>query len=80
LFAEGALQMVVFFQFRALPGSGWLLFDSITTLLLGLLIAYGWPTSSAWAIGTLVGVNLLVSGFTRLMYSLSVRRELKAMA
>jgi uncharacterized membrane protein HdeD (DUF308 family) len=80
LFAEGALQMAVFFQFRSLPGSGWLLFDSITTLLLGSLIAYGWPASSAWVIGTLVGVNLLVSGFTRLMYSLSVRRELKAMA
>ncbi len=80
LFAEGVLQMIVFFQFRSLPGSGWVLFDSIMTLLLGFLIAYPWPFSSVWAIGTLVGVNLLVSGFTRLMYSVSARRELKAMA
>jgi uncharacterized membrane protein HdeD (DUF308 family) len=80
LFAEGVLQMIVFFQFRSLPGSGWILFDSIMTLLLGFMIAYPWPLSSAWAIGTLVGVNLLVSGFTRLMYSTAARKELKAMA
>jgi uncharacterized membrane protein HdeD (DUF308 family) len=72
--------MVVFFKFRSLPGSGWVLFDGIMTLLLGFLIGYPWPLSSAWAIGTLVGINLLVSGFTRLMYSIAVRRELKATA
>jgi uncharacterized membrane protein HdeD (DUF308 family) len=80
LVAEGVLQMIVFFQFRSLPGSGWVLFDSIVTLLLGFLIGYPWPFSSAWAIGTLVGINLLVSGFTRLLYSVAARKELKATA
>jgi uncharacterized membrane protein HdeD (DUF308 family) len=80
LVAEGVLQIIVFFQFRSLPGSGWVLFDAITTLLLGFLIGYPWPFSSAWAIGTLVGINLLVSGFTRLMYSVAARRELKTTA
>jgi len=80
LFAEGVLQMIVFFQFRSLPGSGWVLFDSIMTLLLGFLIGYPWPFSSGWAIGTLVGINLLVSGFTRLMYSIEARKVLKATA
>ena len=79
LFAEGILQMIVFFQFRSLPGSGWILIDSITTLLLALLIWLPWPSSSFWAIGTLVGVNLIVSGFTRLVSSVAVRSELKAM-
>jgi uncharacterized membrane protein HdeD (DUF308 family) len=80
LVAEGVLQMIVFFKFRSLPGSGWVLFDGIVTLLLGFLIGYPWPLSSGWAIGTLVGINLLVSGFTRLMYSVAARRELKATA
>ena len=79
LVAEGVLQMIVFFQFRSLPGSGWVLFDGIMTLLLGFLIG-SWPSSSGWAIGTLVGINLLVSGFTRLMYSVSARQELTATA
>ncbi len=75
--AEGVLQLIVFFQFRSLPGSGWILFDGIVTLLLAFLIGYRWPFSSAWAVGTLVGINLLVSGFTRLMYSVAARRILK---
>jgi uncharacterized membrane protein HdeD (DUF308 family) len=33
-----------------------------------------WPSSSAWAIGTLVGVSLIISGVTRVMLSLAVRK------
>jgi uncharacterized membrane protein HdeD (DUF308 family) len=73
LIAEGVFQLITFFQLRVLPGSGWILCDAIVTLMLGGLIAYPWPGSSLWAIGTLVGVNLIVSGFTRLMYSVAAR-------
>ena len=79
-FAEGALDIVVFFQFRSLSGSGWILFDGVVTLLLAYLIWRPWPFSSTWAIGTLVGINLIVSGFTRLMYSVAARKTMKAMA
>jgi uncharacterized membrane protein HdeD (DUF308 family) len=79
-FAEGVLEAVVFFQFRSLPGSGWILFDSVVTLLLAYLIWRPWPFSSTWAIGTLVGINLIVSGFTRLMYSVAARKTMKAIA
>jgi uncharacterized membrane protein HdeD (DUF308 family) len=51
-----------------------MLLDGIVTLLLGLLIYLQWPSSSAWAIGTLVGVSLIFSGVTRVMVSLAVRR------
>jgi uncharacterized membrane protein HdeD (DUF308 family) len=50
------------------------LFDGVVTLLLSLLIWAHWPSSSAWAIGTLVGVSMIMSGVTRLMMSLAVRR------
>jgi uncharacterized membrane protein HdeD (DUF308 family) len=75
---EGALEMVVFFQFRGLPGSGWVLFNSLVTLLLAYLIWRPWPGSSLWAIGTILGVNLIISGFTRLMYSVAAHRTLDA--
>src|ERR1700733_15189479 len=48
-FAEGVLDIVVFFQFRSLSGSGWLLFDGVVTLLLAYLIWRPWPFSSTWA-------------------------------
>ena len=79
-FAEGVLDIVVFFQFRSLSGSGWILFDSVVTLLLAYLIWRPWPFSSTWAIGSLVGINLIVSGFTRLMYSVAARKTMNAMA
>ncbi|HTP30474.1 MAG TPA: DUF308 domain-containing protein [Anaeromyxobacteraceae bacterium] len=77
---EGVMRAVLFFQLRTLPRAGWILFDSLMTLLLGVLIIGGWPTSSAWAIGTIVGVNLLVSGFTRLMLSVAARKAINAAA
>jgi uncharacterized membrane protein HdeD (DUF308 family) len=79
-FIEGVLETVLFFQFRTLPGSGWALFDGLVTLLLAYLIWRPWPGSSIWAIGTILGVNLITSGFTRLMYSVAARRTLEAVS
>jgi uncharacterized membrane protein HdeD (DUF308 family) len=71
---EGVLQMVAFFGIRALPGSGWMLFDGIVTILLAILILAHWPSSADWALSTIVGINLLISGTTRFMYLLAHRR------
>src|SRR5215475_10507041 len=71
---EGILNIALYFQVRSMHRSGWFLLDGIVTLLLGLMIYLQWPSSSAWAIGTLVGVSLIMSGVTRLMLSLAVRK------
>jgi uncharacterized membrane protein HdeD (DUF308 family) len=71
---EGIFDIALFFQMRAIGGSSWILVDGILTLLLGLMIYMQWPSSSNWAIGTLVGVSLIISGVTRLMLSLAVRK------
>ena len=72
---EGILNIALFFKVRSfLQGSSWLLIDGIVTLLLGLMIYSQWPSSSAWAIGTLVGVSMIISGVTRVMLSLAVRK------
>lgn len=73
---EGLLQTTASFVALALPGSGWLLLDGIVTLLLSFLIWSSWPSSASWAIGTLIGVNLIVSGWTRLFYCAALRRQL----
>src|ERR1700678_1130213 len=72
-FVEGIFHIVTWFQVRSAPGAGWLLFDGIVTLILAVLILRSWPASAVWALGTLVGINLLMSGFTRLMYSRALR-------
>ena len=45
-------------------GKGWIIFNGLVTLILGLMIWRGWPVSGAWAIGILVGVRLIFSGMT----------------
>jgi len=77
---EGVTEIVVFFRLRSSLGSGWFLFDAFVTLVLAYLIWRPWPSSSWWAIGTLLGVNLIFSGVTRLMYSVTARKTLKAVA
>lgn len=77
---EGVLEIFGFFQFRLLPGSGWALVNGLVTLLLAVLIWRQWPTSSAWAIGTLVGIKLMMSGFSRLMYSVAARNVVLAVS
>jgi uncharacterized membrane protein HdeD (DUF308 family) len=70
---EGISNIALYFQVRAMQRAAWFLLDGIVTLLLGLMIYLQWPSSSAWAIGTLVGVSLIISGVTRVMLSLAVR-------
>jgi uncharacterized membrane protein HdeD (DUF308 family) len=77
---EGILDIVLFFKIRSSHGSSWVLIDGIITLLLGLMIYAQWPSSSVWAIGTLVGVSMIFSGITRIMLSLTVRRATDTIA
>lgn len=70
---EGILNIALYFQVRAMQRAGWFLLDGIITLILGLMIYLQWPSSSAWAIGTIVGVSLIISGVTRVMLSSAVR-------
>jgi uncharacterized membrane protein HdeD (DUF308 family) len=71
---EGILDIVLFFKIRPTQRSTWVLVDGIITLLLGLMIYTQWPSSSAWAIGTLVGISMIFSGVARVMMSLAVRK------
>jgi uncharacterized membrane protein HdeD (DUF308 family) len=42
-------------------------------LLLAWLIWAGWPSSADWAIGLLVGINMLFFGLSLVMTSLTAR-------
>ena len=71
--AEGLVDLVAYFQNRSMTGSGWILFDGIVTLILGLMVWRQWPSSSLWVIGTLVGISMILTGTTRLMLSVAAR-------
>lgn len=73
---EGVLEIVSFFHVRSHGGAGWMLFDGIVTIALAAMIWAHWPSSSAWAIGTIVGISMLVSGAKWLIISIISRKTL----
>jgi uncharacterized membrane protein HdeD (DUF308 family) len=75
---KGVVQIMHFFQMQPRHGSWWLLFDGIISLVLAVMIWRSWPASSVWAVGTLVGISLLFTGFSRLMLVLTAKRILAA--
>jgi uncharacterized membrane protein HdeD (DUF308 family) len=77
---EGVLDIILFAKMRPMQGSSWVLLDGIVSLLLGGMIYMQWPSSSAWAIGTLVGISLIFSGVARVMMSLAVRKVTNTIA
>lgn len=74
LCAEGVVDVIAYFATSKSDRSAWMLLDGIVTLVLGVMIWRRWPFASLWVIGTLVGISMLMTGTTRLMMALAVRR------
>jgi uncharacterized membrane protein HdeD (DUF308 family) len=52
---------------------GWSFLNGMVTLVLGVLIWRGWPGTGLWVIGTLVGIELIFSGWSWVMLGLAAR-------
>lgn len=78
---EAIFQMAMAVRYRHdLPSSwGWLLVSGLVDLALAMLIGSGWPGTSAWALGLLVGVNLVSTGLAILVLALQARRVAKTL-
>ena len=58
----GIFELLGAFQIRGADGWGWMLFNGIITLALGVMIWRQFPVSGAWAIGTLFGIKMVFGG------------------
>jgi uncharacterized membrane protein HdeD (DUF308 family) len=71
-FAQGITQIFASLSHRrVLKSWGWVLFSGIVDLILGGIIVSGWPATSTWVIGILVGVNLFMYGVALIMTALA---------
>lgn len=61
---------------RELSGQwGWMLVSGIVDLGLSAMILAGLPSTAAWAIGLLVGINLVFGGVALIVMALNARRQ-----
>lgn len=75
LIGSGALRLWIWFNNRAQRGWQWLALSGVVTLLVGLLIAFGWPGNSVWVLGLILGVDLLIQGWTLLFIGFALRNR-----
>ncbi len=73
--AEGVIQTVTSITYRDIfKGSwGWMLLSGLSDLALAAIIIFGWPTTASWALGLIVGINLVTSGWAVVMIALAAR-------
>jgi uncharacterized membrane protein HdeD (DUF308 family) len=64
LVVDGVSGAILAFHVRPEKGWGWMLFSAALSVILGYMLLSEWPLSGVWAVGTLVGINLLFSGFS----------------
>jgi len=72
--AGGVAEIVSYLRLKSSDASKWMLFNGLITFFLGGMIWFHWPSSSVWAIGTFVGLTLLMTGMTRLMFAFTARK------
>jgi uncharacterized membrane protein HdeD (DUF308 family) len=70
--AMGLVRLVASLTQR-FSGWGWSALNGAITLLLGGLVWRGWPGDGLWVIGTLIGIELVFSGWSLVMLGLAVR-------
>jgi len=77
---DGICEIIAAFKMKPDLGWGWLLFNGIIAVVLGAMIWRQWPVSGAWAIGILVGIHILMTGWSMIILGTGARRVAGAIA
>ena len=78
LIVEGIVGVVTALGMRGTPGWGWLLFSGLSSLLLGALVYYRWPSNSITILGLFFGISLIMNGSSLLALGLAARKPAAA--
>ena len=63
-FVDGIFAVVSGVRGRPAPGWGWVLISGIASIVLAVLLYRQWPDSGKYAVGLLVGIRLIFTGWS----------------
>jgi uncharacterized membrane protein HdeD (DUF308 family) len=68
---DGIWSLVSGFKWRPFEGWGWMVFSGAISVILGVMIYRQFPVSATWLVGVLVGIRLVVAGWTMVAMGLA---------
>lgn len=74
--ADGVVEVAWALRNRKQPGAVWLLASGGVSFLLAGFLWLGFPVSAVWAVGVLLGVNLLATGISIIVFGRGARRSI----
>lgn len=77
---DGIFELIAGIRSQPLPGSGWMIFGGIVSILLGIMIWRQYPLSGPWAVGILLGIKLFFIGLIMVTGGSVVRSAVKGSA
>lgn len=72
--ANGLWKLSTAWRYRGSSGWVWLLLSGLVSLVFVYLLWKQWPLSGAWAIGALVGIDLVFTGLSMVILSTALRK------
>lgn len=73
LLFRGFLRIGISFDLKPEKGWGWVLFGGAVAILLGIMVLAGWPESAWWFVGTVLGIELLFSGWAHVFLGMAAK-------
>jgi len=86
--AAVGLMLVIYFLFdgfagimfglelRPLKGWVWMMFNGLISIFIAFIFLIGWPISSLWLIGLLVGISLIIDGTAMIIIGSSIHKNI----
>jgi uncharacterized membrane protein HdeD (DUF308 family) len=71
---DGVSEIIAAFRIKPDQGWGWVFVNGIIAIMLGFMLWRQWPISGAWAIGLLVGIHILITGWSMIILGVGARR------
>jgi uncharacterized membrane protein HdeD (DUF308 family) len=73
LFVTAGIMRIVASLFDA-PHRWWLLLNGLLSLVLGILLWQQWPYSGVWFIGSILGIESILTGWTWMMLGIKAKK------
>jgi uncharacterized membrane protein HdeD (DUF308 family) len=73
MLVAGALRIAVGLRSRRLHGWGWVVASGAVTLMVGIIVALGWPANALWLLGLILAIDLTFQGATAVVFGLTLK-------